>query len=223
MRRGAIKQLELPIRRSRGGYRPGAGRKPKGVRAGVPHRPRPVHDSAHPVHVTLRARRGVPSLREPLTFPAVRDALAAASRFGLRVCQFSVQHDHVHLIVEAKSREALSKGMRGLAIRVALAANRALGRRGPVWADRWHGRALSTPREVRNALVYVLFNWKKHDRQAMGLDPCASGRWFEGWKGVLRIFYVDSAPPVAAAKTWLLRTGWRRHGLLAADDYPRSG
>jgi hypothetical protein len=106
---------------------------------------------------------------------------------------------------------------------VALAVNRALGRKGRVWADRWHGRALTTPREVRNALIYVLMNWKKHRREAMGLDPCSSGRWFEGWKGVLRIFYVGSTPPVAAARTWLLRAGWRRQGPLTVDEAPRSG
>jgi putative transposase len=189
----------------------------------VPHRARPFHDASHPVHVTLRARREVPSLRGPRVLPAVRAALAAASRFRLRVCHFSVQADHVHLIVEARDRQALSKGMRGLAIRVALAAHRALGRRGPVWADRWHGRALTTPREVRSALVYVLFNWKKPDRRAMGIDPCSSGRRFDGWKGLLRTFYVGSTPPVAAPKTWLLRAGWRRHGLLTDEDCPRSG
>jgi putative transposase len=223
MRRSAARQLNLPIRKGRGGYRPGAGRKPAGPRAGVPHRARPWHDSAHPVHVTLRARPGVPSLRGAGVFPAVRGALSAASRLGLRVCHFSAQADHLHLLVEANSREALSKGMRGLAIRVALAANRALGRRGPVWADRWHGRPLTTPREVRNALVYVLLNWKKPDRRAIGLDPCSSARSFDGWKGVLRVFYVGSRPPVAPARTWLLRAGWRRHGLLTDEEAPRSG
>jgi putative transposase len=222
-RGSAARQLDLPIPRIWGGRRAGAGRKPNGERPGVPHRTRPFHDAAYPVHVTLRARGGLPTLRGPRVFPAVRAALTAASRFGLRVCHFSAQADHLHLIVEAHDRQGLSKGMRGLAIRVALAVNRALGRRGRVWADRWHGRALTTPREARNALIYVLMNWKKHRREAMGLDPCSSARWFDGWKGVLRIFYVSSAPPVAAPETWLLRVGWRRHGLLTDEDCPQLG
>ncbi len=151
------RQLHLPIPHAWGGRRPGAGRKP-GPRPVTPHRARPVHGRGHPVHATLRARREVGSLRTDATFLAVRAALAQASRTDFRVVHFSVQRDHVHLLVEARSREALSSGMRGLAIRVALAVNRVLVRKGRVWADRWHGRALTTPREVRAALVYVLMN-----------------------------------------------------------------
>ena len=83
---------------------------------------------------------------------------------GFGSLHFSVQSNHVHLMVEARDKAHLSKGMRGLAIRVALAVNRALRRRGRVWSDRYHARALRTPREVRNGLVYVLANWKKHLR-----------------------------------------------------------
>src|SRR5262249_22714935 len=74
---------------------------------------------------------------------------------------FSVQSDHIHLLVEADEPAALVRGMQGLAIRVAKSVNRALKRCGAVWADRFHARTLRTPREVRNALVYVLNNVKK--------------------------------------------------------------
>jgi hypothetical protein len=109
-------QLELR-RRSWGGRRPGAGRKPSGHRGGVPHRIRPAHHAHHPLHVTLRARDGLPSLRAESVFPALRRSLGQASRGGLRLLQFSVQRDHVHLIVEAADRRALSRGLQGLAIR----------------------------------------------------------------------------------------------------------
>jgi len=69
------------------------------------------------------------------------------------VLQFSVQRDHIHLLVEAPDGRALSRGLQGLAIRIAKGVNRILGRRGRVWADRFHARALRTPREVRNALI----------------------------------------------------------------------
>src|SRR5262245_59482050 len=88
--------------------------------------------------------------------------LAAASHSGFRILQFSVQDDHVHLIVEADDSRALRRGLRGLAIRAAPVVNRALERRGPVWKDRYHARELTTPRAVRHALVYVLMNIRKH-------------------------------------------------------------
>jgi REP element-mobilizing transposase RayT len=150
--------------RSWGGKRAGAGRKPSAERAGVPHTTRPEHRKRHPVHVTLRVARGLPSLRRQLLFSGARLAMAAASRAWFRVLHFSVQSDHVHLLVEARDEEHLSKGMRGLAIRVALSVNRTLRRSGKVWPDRYHARALRTPREVRHGLVYVLANWKKHVR-----------------------------------------------------------
>jgi len=149
-------QLSLPAPRTWGGRRAGAGRKlTPGCRPSVPHRPRPTHTAAHPVHVTLRSGPAVRCLRSDRAFPAVRRALYVASRGNFRIIHFTVQDDHLHLIVEADDTRALSRGMRGLAIRVARAVNRALGRRGAVWGDRFHARALTTPRAVRNALVYV--------------------------------------------------------------------
>jgi len=211
-------QLELRPR-TWGGQRPGAGRKPSGHRPGVPHRIRPAHQARHPLHVTLRAREGLPSLRAESIFPALRRALGQASRGGLRLLEFSVQRDHVHLIAEAADGRALSRGLQGLAIRLAKAINRVLGLRGRIWGDRYHARALRTPREVRNALVYVLQNWKKHLPGVRGVDGRSSGPWFNGWATVCR---VVGRAPVVAPQTWLAAVGWRRLGLLHPDDEPSS-
>src|SRR5207302_9988633 len=115
------------------------------ARTGVPHRARPLHCHRHPVHVTLRRARLLPSMREESLFLAVRGALARTSRSWFRVIQFSVQADHVHMIVEARDKPSLSRGMTGLTVRLARAFNAALGRRGTVWSERYHARALKTP------------------------------------------------------------------------------
>jgi REP element-mobilizing transposase RayT len=137
------------------------------------------------VHVTLRAR--LAPLRSQHLFPTIRLAIRRAchrdpDRF--RVVQFSVQRDHVHLLVEARDARALSSGMRSVAIRVARYVNDLLSRRGSLWADRWNGRALGSPREVRNVLLYVLANFRKHARGHVqpGIDACSSGAWFGGWR-----------------------------------------
>jgi REP element-mobilizing transposase RayT len=179
------------------------------------------------VHVTLRAMRRLPSLRRQLVFAELRRAFTPCSNEQFRVVHFSVQVDHVHLVVEANSKVALSRGASGLSIRLARALNRVLGRRGCVWGDRYHARALSTPREVRHALVYVLMNWRKHLGGVRGLDPCASGYWFDGW----RTNQVEpeacarspaGAPPVAPARTWLGAIGWRRYGLVDVRERPKA-
>jgi putative transposase len=149
----------------------------------------------------------------------MRDALGAASTERFRLLHFSIQGDHVHLLIEADDATAFARGVRGLAIRVAKAVNRVLGRRGRVWADRYHSRLLRTPREVRNALVYVLANFRKHVRGARGLDARSSARWFDGWRGGVAPTLTGS--PVVAARTWLARTGWRRHGLIDVAESPR--
>jgi hypothetical protein len=152
-------------------------------------------------------------------FGVVRAAMAAASGPSFRLLQFSVQADHVHALVEADGATAFIRGVQGLAIRIAKALNRALARRGAVWADRYHARLLPTPREVRNALVYVLNNFRKHVRGASGIDPCSSARWFRGWTTPLQA--TESPPPVAMPRTWLARVGWLRHGRVRIDEAPR--
>jgi REP-associated tyrosine transposase len=164
MARRAQLQLRLPTPVSWGGRRAGAGRKSPAFRPEKRHAARPAHRSRFPVLVTIRARPNLPSLRSLPTFDTFSRALARANRDNFRVIHFSVQTDHIHLIVEASSREALIRGLQGLAARTARALNGTWRRSGKVWNARYHSRALATPREVRNGLVYVLLNFRKHLR-----------------------------------------------------------
>jgi REP element-mobilizing transposase RayT len=175
------------------------------------------------VHLTLRARAGLPSLRSQRVFRALQAAFVAArgSLTNLRVVHFSVQTDHLHLLVEAPDRDALCFGARGLAIRLARAINRVLGRAGAVWGDRYHMRAMRTPREVRHGLVYVLMNFKKHLRGARGLDPMSSAAALIGLRDPVPEPDEALLACVYRPRTWLLHSGWRRHGLLSNSETPR--
>jgi hypothetical protein len=209
-----------------GGAREGAGRKPA-VRPRVLHRRRVEFPGRLPGLVTIRVRKDVPSLRIARLVGALeRGFRHGAERGDFRVVHYSMQHDHVHLLVEAEGARALASGMKSVTTRLARAVNRIHFRRGPVVDGRFHHRALATPREVRSALAYVLMNSRKHAAargealaaRARTLDPASSGRWFEGWS-------EPQAPPadrpaVAEARTWLLRAGWQRHGLIRTDEIP---
>jgi hypothetical protein len=142
------RQLNLPFGAPRtwGGARKGAGRKPHG-RPSMPHDTRPKVDPRYPVQVTIRATPGLPSLRSPRVFGALRRAIARASVDRFRVIHFSIQQDHGHFIVEGDEARRARGGMHGLAIRLALAVNRILGRKGQVVGDRYHARPLTTPRQ----------------------------------------------------------------------------
>jgi putative transposase len=231
----AWKQLDLDQARKacgRGGWRPGAGR-PR-IKGACSHRTRDAFAGSEPVHVTLRIAAGVPSLRRELVLHVVREAIRAGGhRENFRVVHYNVLGNHLHLIVEAADREALARGMQGLSVRLARRINARFMRRGRLFAHRYHARALTTPREVRVAIRYVLLNARHHaaergEKLARGwVDPFSSAIWFDGWRTALR----TDAPwlgalrrehrPTAAARTWLLAEGWRRGGgPIDLDDVP---
>jgi REP element-mobilizing transposase RayT len=219
MRRTRPKQITIDFRKH-GGARPGAGRKPNGAKAGVAHEARGAVGGAMPVLVTMKLLAGVTNLRNQRRCRAVLASLRrACDRFHTRIVEFSVQHDHVHLVVETKDARSLSRSMQGLAVRLARALNRSLGRRGKIFKERFHHRVLGTPRQVRNALGYVLCNARKH-RAAPNvsgwLDPLSSAGSFDGWRGRTTRTARLTPPP----RTWLLRIGWRREGLLSPDHTP---
>ena len=189
---GKARQLELP---TWGGKRQGAGRKRRGPRPLVSHKQRPRHAPRFPLHAVLRTQADVPRLRQKAIFREIRAALAAgAARAGFRLVHFSVQGNHLHLIVEAVDAVALSRGMQGLAIRIARAVNRAASRKGSVFADHYFARELKTPAEVRRAVRYVLDNHLLHGALAPQTDAFAS----------------SAEAPVVAPRTWLLGVGWLR-------------
>ncbi|HET7787942.1 MAG TPA: transposase [Myxococcales bacterium] len=157
------------------------------------------------MHVTMRLQPGVGYLREHSRAKIVEDALRTArERFGVRIIHYSIQGNHLHLIVEAESVEALSRAMQGLSIRLAKRLNALIDRHGGVFADRYHAHPLKTPRETRRAVRYVLTNHRHHTLEylpAGWTDPLASARFAQQRPG--------RDAPVVAPSVWLLRVGWR--------------
>lgn len=252
IRRKRARQLELRFREApqisgkfrlktaHGGAREGAGRPPSKQRRNVRHRMREAHAATHPLHVVVRSL--FRPLRAQFVFPTIRAALARATRrrADFRVVHFSVQYDHLHLIVEAKTKTALSRGMQGLEIRIAKQINALVNRTGKLWADRFFSRALTSPRAVHHAIGYVLGNFRKHaskrrHRISYRIDPYSSAPYFTGFAELAGLAPRDRAPapelpltprgvpppesaqeiPLLAATTWLADVGWKRAGKLA--------
>ncbi len=148
------------------------------------------------------------NLRSERSFTVVHRALEALRRRNdLRVAHYSIQGNHIHLIVEAQGTRALSDGMRALGIRLARGLNAMMGRRGSVIEDRYHAHVLRTPAEVRNALRYVLGNFASHAARrgqtiaTDWLDPFTSARPREP-RGEQRVLWQE--PVTTEARTWLL-------------------
>jgi len=225
--------LEHLQRTGRGGPREGAGARPKG-RPGIVWHVRRAHFRRLTVgHVTLRVRDGVPSMRASRFVRDLQRSFGEASERGdFRLVHYSIQRDHLHLIVEADDHEALGSGMKAIGSRVARAVKRVFGWSGPVLLGRYHLRRLGSPRQVRNALRYVLSNARRHAAQgrrelrlAWEIDPASSGSAFDGWKArrVPNLPEARRRAGIVSPRSWLLRTGWRRHGLFSALEVPGPG
>jgi REP element-mobilizing transposase RayT len=193
-----------------------------GLRPGVRHRTREGHKYWNPLHVTMRAVRGVPSFRAQMLYRAFERAVRTTRGGDFRIVELSVQDDHLHLIVEAEDKKALERGMKSFSVRANRLFNAAHGRgRGRVWGDRYHRRDLTNARQVRNALVYCLANYKKHQGVTSGaprIDPCSSARWFTGWTAIRR--HDDGPRPTEEPRTVLLGRAWHKHGFIHPGERP---
>ncbi len=249
-KRRSGKQLELRVLRGRGGPGRGQGRK-KRKHDYVPHTRRPFLDKRHPVHISTRVVGGLPSLRGHKLWAAVRKGFVFGRTFleGLpgddakrevfRIVHFSVQGRHIHLVCEAVDRRALSRGIQAFKVRVAKAINKALGgRRGTVFADRYHERIITNPTQARHALAYVILNSRRHAAKEGAsyprnrVDPLSSALWFHGWTVDKPRPWANAPPtdtdgkvPVAPPRSWLLRSGWQLGGgngrrLLSPNSIP---
>jgi putative transposase len=223
----------------RGGKRKGAGRKPKGPRAGSSHKARPAIKPQHALHVVLRMVREVGNMRKRSLYKAMRDAtITAALRERIRIVHVSIQRDHVHLLVEAENKQALGRGMQGFLISAARHINTTLGdgvrrRRGSVFADRYHLEVITSPKQARNTLAYVLCNFRKHGEDQQGLastwlvDPFSSGISFPDWAELadkdLMWPIRETYDPLVVRRpaSWLLQEGWKLGGpAISAREVP---
>ena len=228
--------------KKRGGKRRGAGRKPNGRRAGSPHKARPELKARHPVHVVLRVIGAVGNLRRRFTYRAIREAtLTTARRENFRIVHVSIQRTHVHLLVEADRKSALASGMQGFQISAAKHLNAAISkgkpgprRRGVVFPDRYHSEIITSPRQARHALSYIVNNWRKHQEDLRApmsewtIDWFSSAVMFTGWAEYGDEPFLWRGPEtydpliVYQPRTWLLREGWKKAGPISYHEIPSS-
>jgi REP element-mobilizing transposase RayT len=196
-----------------GGSRPGSGRKRTAFGQNVEHRARPPHRAEIPLHVTVSSLRGNLRTREVLALLRFQVKRVRDEAGDFRIVHYSLRADHIHLIVEAKDERALSSGMLGMLSALARAINKLHGTSGKVWKQRYHVRKLKTPFAVRQALVQVLRN-----AATGGEDSFSSSSTFDGFAGKM----PKKDYSVASARTPLLRVSWRKHGLIRANERPKS-
>lgn len=191
----------------------------------IGHRARIEVKVAYPMHITVRLRAGMPNLRSKPAFQVFRHAIEGAKARGLRVLHFAVLGNHFHILAEATDNTQLARAMRSLNIRIAIGINRLLMReKGTVLNDRYNLQRLTTPTQVRNALIYIFSNAAKHFKRTQVFDLFSSVVVFEKIGALARtrrdldwrcpplndkqrqLLQRLLSPPVS----WLARTGWQR-------------
>ncbi|MGE5182947.1 MAG: transposase [Acidobacteriota bacterium] len=212
-----------------GGKREGAGRKKTGMCRDVPHRARPELDARNPVHVVVRMKKERRiGLRRGRLYTRMRKVVVRyLGRDDFRIVHISIQQNHVHLIVEAASTRALTRGMQSFTINAARAINADHSSIGKVWEFRYHATQIRTARQARNTLAYVLNNWRRHREdfangrlRTAKLDPYASGLSLGGWTERFALPADYTPLPVSPPRTRLLRHDWKRFGLLDPHEAP---
>ena len=224
-RKKSVSTRQLEMFPPRGGHRKGAGRKPKGERAGVSHAARGDVRAHHPQMVTLKFAKGLPNLRANAPMAVITGAFELVNqRAGFGIVHFSVMGDHIHLMLEAVDRPTFDRAMISLNTMLARRLNKLWSRGGDVFPDRFHSQALTGPRRVWYALRYILTNARKH-----GLWRRKSGDPFSSINFLYEIHFPAYVPPSKGPTTfpyltrptsWLLSKGWRRSAPIPPAHHP---
>jgi REP element-mobilizing transposase RayT len=210
--------------------KPKRGRPRSGFCKDAPHRQRPELSKQHPVHVVLRTVKRFTELRQRTVYKVIHRVLRRyLGDKAFRVVHVSIQNTHLHLLVEASNREALTRGMQSFAINAARALNGLHGACGKVFQHRYHATQIKTARQARNSLSYVLNNWRRHREDFENgrflthpVDAYSSGVTFTGWSKRPRFALpADYSPlPTSPPQTDLLASGYLQYGRVDYEETP---
>lgn len=212
------KQLEFKKTGGWGGKRRGAGRP---NRSGTPnHMARQKVDFKKPLHVTLKLKEGIHiTLRTSDMLVAFQQSAEKARKHQLHVIHFSLESNHLHLIVECANNKALADGMKSLAGSFGRAIRKCCGGRGAVFKGRFHLQVFKSPTQMKNGLAYVLLNQSKHEKLIPYNDRYSSAEYFGEWKKLLGREIGPLLPHkpkfrklpayLSTPQSWLAREGWR--------------
>ncbi|MGZ3722846.1 MAG: transposase [Bdellovibrionales bacterium] len=213
------KQLEFEKVKGWGGKRRGAGRPNRTGQ--VSHAKREMVNFKRPLHITLKLKKGMASLRTKQALTDFRKAVTEAKKFSLHVIHYSIQNNHVHFIAEAKDSESLARGMTSLSGRFGKVIRGMTGGVGRVFQGRFHVHILKSPTEMKRALEYVLLNTSKHMKFVEHFDEFSSGPAFKQWRALLgrrlnglieeQLTYLSwHFRELSEPRSWLCSVGWMR-------------
>lgn len=139
----------------------GAGR-PAVHDKGIRHTEREVIKKLTTLHLTIKIDKQKAGLKSKAVLSLLHKAIKNARKLGLGIVHYTLEYDHIHMLVEARDNETLAKGMQSFGICFSKGINKLKGLKGQVYKSRYHLRILKTPREIKNVVHYILGNSVKH-------------------------------------------------------------
>lgn len=168
--------------------RKGGGRRPKHDK-GIRHIKRPEIKRLTSLHLTVKILKDKAGIKNKQTLALLKHAILKARKKGLRIIHFTLEYDHVHLLVEANDNEVLGRGMMVFGVTMAKGINRLKSIKGTVYKHRYHFRKINSPRELKNVLHYIFNNGIKH-KTAKSLDNLYNS--FRAEVRFHKLFYKDN-------------------------------
>jgi REP element-mobilizing transposase RayT len=143
---------------------------------GIRHTERPIFTSPSSLHLTVKILRAKANLKNKMILSILKRSIMNARKMGLRVIHYSLEYDHVHLLIEAENNFILGKGMQAFGVTFSKALNRLRKIKGSVYKHRYHFRKIVGARQLKNVMNYIFSNGLKHKTSKSLINPFNSIR-----------------------------------------------
>lgn len=133
---------------------------------GIRHTHRPVFKKPASLHLTIKIAKEKSNLKNKEVLSILKRAILNSRKMGLRVIHFTLEYDHIHLLIEAENNHLLGKGMQSFGVTLSKAINKLKKTSGQVYRHRYHFRKITSARQLKNVMNYIFRNGLKHGTSA---------------------------------------------------------
>lgn len=138
---------------------------------GIRHIAREIIKKSTSLHLTIKVRENKADIKNKQVLKILHYAIRRSRIKGLRIIHYTLEYNHIHLLVEAADKQTVHQGMQSFGITFAKKINAIKRLKGTVYKHRYHLRKINSPRELKNVLYYIFNNGIHHKRTSTVLDP----------------------------------------------------
>jgi REP element-mobilizing transposase RayT len=122
------------------------------------------------LHLTIKVRENKADIKNKQILKALHHSIKRARMKRLKIVHYTLEYNHIHLLVEAEIKQLVHQGMQAFGISLAKKINTIKRLKGTVYKHRYHLRKINSPRDLKNVLHYIFNNGIHHKRTSNVLD-----------------------------------------------------